>query len=85
MVLYFQTNISSPLVPFRTSCGLYENSVWFVGGSSVGGFSAIKMTALAGPQFLVGLTDPDPAVYTFILSHPDLVSCFPVSVEWNFH
>lgn len=31
------------------------------------------------------LTDPDPAVYTFILSHPDLVSCFPVSVEWNFH
>lgn len=27
--------------------------VWFVGGSSVDGFSAIKMTALATPEFLV--------------------------------
>lgn len=62
----------------------------------MGGFSAIKMSALAGPQFLVGgrgpFTDPDPAVYTLILSHkckrtenmdPVLVSCFPVNVEWN--
>lgn len=72
------------LFPFRTSCGLYKSCVWFVGGSSVGGFSAIKMTALAGPQFLVGrrtvlwYENRENGV-------PVLVFRFLVSVVWNFY
>lgn len=98
MVLYFQTNDSSSVVSFRTSCGLYKKFClvcrWELGGRFLCHQNDRSSRTSVSGEWERSLTGPDPAVYTFILSLKCrrtermqfvLVPCFLVSVEWNFY